>query len=78
VRLINELGVEIGERVCGSPAAERAAEAIAVAFRELGLEPRFQDFIFGHIVGPPQVFISSADALTESQLTRPVAKVEDA
>jgi Peptidase family M28 len=46
VRLIQELGVEIGERVCGSPAAERAAEAIAAAFRDLGLEPRFQEFEF--------------------------------
>jgi Iap family predicted aminopeptidase len=46
VRLIEELGVEIGERMCGSPGASRAAEAIATAFRDLGLEPRFQPFEF--------------------------------
>jgi Iap family predicted aminopeptidase len=46
VRLIEELGVEIGERLCGSPAAARAAEVVAAAFRDLGLQTRFQEFEF--------------------------------
>src|SRR5438105_7666103 len=46
VRLVQELGVEIGERRCGTPAAERAADTVAAAWRELGLKPHFQEFEF--------------------------------
>ena len=46
MRLVRELGVQIGERRCGTPAAERAAAAVASAFSDLGLEPRFQEFEF--------------------------------
>jgi aminopeptidase YwaD len=44
VGLIETLGSGIGVRTAGSDAAARAADAVAEAFRELGLEPRFQEF----------------------------------
>ena len=44
--LLQALGVEIGPRPKGTAEAARAAEAVAGAFRELGLEPRFQEFPF--------------------------------
>ena len=46
VNLVEALGVEIGVRVAGSPEAAAAAGRIAGAFRELGLEPSFQEFQF--------------------------------
>jgi hypothetical protein len=46
VNLIDVLGGEIGARPAGSEAAKRAAEAVAAAFRELGLTPRLQEFPF--------------------------------
>ena len=42
--LLVRLAQEIGVRQCGTEAAARAAAVIAEAFRELGLEPRFQEF----------------------------------
>jgi Iap family predicted aminopeptidase len=44
VNLIDALAVGVGPRTAGSDAAVRAAETVAEAFRELGLEPRFQEF----------------------------------
>jgi Peptidase family M28 len=44
VNLIEALSVGIGPRTAGSDEAGRAAETVANAFRELGLEPRFQEF----------------------------------
>jgi cobalamin biosynthesis protein CbiG len=44
VNLLQTLGVDIGVRTAGSAEAARAADAIADAFRELGLEPRFEEF----------------------------------
>jgi Iap family predicted aminopeptidase len=44
VSLLETLGVEIGPRQVGTPAADEAAEAVADAFREAGLEPRFHEF----------------------------------
>jgi hypothetical protein len=44
VNLVEELAVGIGPRTAGSDAASRAADVVADAFRELGLEPRFQEF----------------------------------
>ena len=44
MNLIQALAVEIGTRQCGTEAAARAAEAVADAFRALGLEPRFEEF----------------------------------
>jgi hypothetical protein len=46
VNLVEVLAGEIGPRPAGSEAARRAARAVAVAFRELGLEPTFQEFPF--------------------------------
>jgi hypothetical protein len=46
VNLVETLGVEIGVRQAGTAQAAESAEAIADAFRELGLEPRFQEFPF--------------------------------
>jgi hypothetical protein len=43
VNLLEALAA-IGPRQAGSEAAGRAAEAVAEAFRELGLEPRFEEF----------------------------------
>jgi hypothetical protein len=58
VDLLETLGVEIGVRTAGSPEAERAAEAIAAAFRELGLEPRFEDFpLLGYDAEEPELTI---------------------
>lgn len=42
--LVDVLGGEIGPRPAGSDAAERAAHAVAAAFRDLGVEPTFQEF----------------------------------
>ena len=44
MNLIDALAVDVGPRPAGSDAAARAAETVAGAFRELGLEPRFQEF----------------------------------
>ena len=44
VNLVEALAVGVGPRPAGSDAAGRAAETVAEAFRELGLEPRFQEF----------------------------------
>jgi Iap family predicted aminopeptidase len=44
--LVDVLGGEIGPRPAGSDAAERAAHAVAAAFRDLGVEPTFQEFPF--------------------------------
>ena len=46
MNLIDVLAGEIGPRLAGSNASARAAEAVAQAFRELGLEPRLQEFPF--------------------------------
>jgi hypothetical protein len=42
--LIEGLAGRIGPRTAGSEAAARAADAVATAFRELGLDVRFQEF----------------------------------
>jgi hypothetical protein len=41
VNLVDALAVDVGPRTAGSDAAARAADVVADAFRELGLEPRF-------------------------------------
>jgi len=46
VNLIDVLAGEIGPRLAGTPGSARAAEAVAAALRELGLEPRLQEFPF--------------------------------
>jgi len=58
VGVLETLGAEIGVRTAGSPAAARASEAIADAFRALGLEPRFQPFQFlGYEAEEPQLTV---------------------
>jgi Iap family predicted aminopeptidase len=44
MNLVEALAAGVGPRLAGSAAAGRAADAVADAFRELGLEPRFQEF----------------------------------
>jgi Iap family predicted aminopeptidase len=58
VTLIETLGVEIGVRQAGTPAAERAAEAVAEAFRAAGVEPRFHEFgLLGYEADEPELEI---------------------
>jgi Iap family predicted aminopeptidase len=44
VNLVEALAVDVGPRTAGSGESRRAADTVAAAFRELGLEPRFQEF----------------------------------
>ena len=44
MNLIDALAADIGPRTAGSDSAVRASDVVADAFRELGLEPRFQEF----------------------------------
>ena len=44
MNLVQALSVDVGPRLAGSAASGQAADAVADAFRELGLEPRFQEF----------------------------------
>jgi len=58
VNLITALGTEIGVRTTGSPEAARSADAIAEAFRELGLQPRFEEFpLLGYDADEPELEI---------------------
>jgi Iap family predicted aminopeptidase len=58
VNLVETLGVEIGVRQAGTPAAGRSAEAVAEALREAGLEPRFQEFrLLGYEADEPELEI---------------------
>jgi hypothetical protein len=56
VNLIEALAVDIGPRQAGSNEASRAADVVADAFRELGLEPRFQEFdLVGYEADEPEL-----------------------
>jgi aminopeptidase YwaD len=44
VNLIEALGVDVGVRMAGTPEAGRAADLVAAALREAGLEPGFHEF----------------------------------
>jgi Iap family predicted aminopeptidase len=58
VNLVETLSGTIGVRTAGSDEAARAAEAVADAFRELGLEPRFQEFpLLGYDAQEPELEI---------------------
>ena len=58
MNLLQTLGVDIGVRTAGSAEAARAADAIADAFRELGLEPRFEGFtLLGYDAEEPELTI---------------------
>lgn len=58
MNLVDTLSGTIGVRTAGSDEAARAAEAVAEAFRELGLEPRFQEFpLLGYEPEEPELEI---------------------
>ena len=58
MNLVDTLAVEIGVRQCGTEAAARAADAVAGAFRALGLEPRFQEFpLLGFDAEEPELWV---------------------
>ena len=58
MNLVDTLSGTIGVRTAGSDEAARAAEAVAEAFRELGLEPRFQEFpLLGYDPEEPELEI---------------------
>jgi hypothetical protein len=62
VNLIEALSVGIGPRTAGSEAAGRAAETVAEAFRELGLEPRFQEFdLVGYEADEPRLEVEGEE-----------------
>lgn len=54
--LVDALGVGVGPRPAGTAEAARAADVVAEAFRELGLEPRFQEFeLVGYEADEPEL-----------------------
>jgi aminopeptidase YwaD len=56
VNLVEALAGDVGPRTAGSDAAGRAADTVADAFRELGLEPRFQEFdLVGYEADEPEL-----------------------
>jgi Peptidase family M28 len=58
VNLVDALAGEVGPRTAGSEPAARAAEVVADAFRELGLEPRFQEFeLLGYDADEPELVV---------------------
>jgi len=58
VNLVETLSGTIGVRTAGSEEAARAADAVADAFRELGLKPRFQEFpLLGYDPEEPELEI---------------------
>jgi hypothetical protein len=58
VNLVEALAVGVGPRTAGSDAAARAADTVADAFRELGLEPSFQEFeLVGYDADEPELVV---------------------
>ena len=56
MNLVDALAAGVGPRTAGSEAAAEAAETVAAAFRELGLEPRFQEFnLVGYEADEPEL-----------------------
>jgi Peptidase family M28 len=56
VNLVETLGIDVGVRQAGTPASAEAADAVADAFRDLGLEPRFQEFqLLGYEAEEPEL-----------------------
>ena len=54
--LVDALAVGVGPRPAGTAEAARAADVVADAFRELGLEPRFQEFeLLGYEADEPEL-----------------------
>jgi hypothetical protein len=74
--LLEALAVEIGVRTAGSPEAHAAAEAVAGAFRALGLAPRFQEFRFlGFRPEAPELTVDGESWAAGPCLYAPAAKV---
>lgn len=58
MNLVDALATGVGPRTAGSAAAAEAAETVADAFRELGLEPRFQEFdLLGYEAEEPELVV---------------------
>jgi hypothetical protein len=58
VNLVEALALGVWPRTAGSDAAARAADTVAGAFRELGLEPRFQEFdLVGYEADEPELLV---------------------
>jgi hypothetical protein len=58
VNLVEALALGVGPRTAGSEAAARASDTVADAFRELGLEPRFQEFeLVGYDADEPELVV---------------------
>jgi hypothetical protein len=58
VNLVDALAAGVGPRTAGSESAAQAAETVAAAFRELGLEPRFQEFdLLGYDADEPELAV---------------------
>jgi aminopeptidase YwaD len=58
VSLLETLGTEIGVRTTGSAEAQRASDAIADAFRALGLDPHFEEFpLLGYDAEEPELVV---------------------
>ena len=56
MNLVEALAGGIGPRTAGGPEAARAADTVAEAFRELGLDVRFQEFhLLGYEADEPQL-----------------------
>ena len=56
MNLVEALAGDVGPRTAGSDSAARAANVVADAFRELGLEPRFQEFeLVGYDADEPEL-----------------------
>lgn len=56
MNLIEALANDVGPRTAGSDAASRAADTVADALREAGLEPRFQEFeLVGYDADEPEL-----------------------
>ncbi|HEX3806052.1 MAG TPA: M28 family peptidase [Gaiellaceae bacterium] len=58
MNLVEALAVGVGPRMAGSAESARAADTVAEAFRELGLEPRFQEFeLLAYEPDEPELFV---------------------
>ena len=58
MNLVQALAGGVGPRTAGSAEASRAADTVAVAFRELGLDVRFQEFqLVGYEADEPELVV---------------------
>ncbi len=77
MNLVDVLGGEIGPRPAGSEEARRAAEAVAAAFRDLGVEPSFQEFPFiAYVPDEPSLEVDGVAWLAAPVMYAQAASVE--